>query len=127
MDFPALTSLMFLGLTHFLGKFVSKKIIVTNSPSSSFIKRLVETKLKLSYQLFLTNVLTANSTDWACLPIPLTKEIAISRNGTIRRTKEFIEDDFQNAPKAKLSSVSIEREKPVALLHITCIFDRGFK
>ena len=44
MDFPALTSLIFLGLTHFLGKYISKEIIVFNSPSSSFIKRLIETK-----------------------------------------------------------------------------------
>ena len=89
MDFPALTSLIFLGLTHFLGKYISKKIIVSNSPSSSFIKRLEETKLKLSYQSF-TNSLTANSTSWACFLIPLTKEEAISRIGTSRRTIEFI-------------------------------------
>ena len=87
MDFPALTSLIFLGLTHFLGKYISKKTIVSNSPSSSFIKRLVETKLKLSYQSF---TLTANSTGWACFLIPLTKEKAISRTGTSRRTIEFI-------------------------------------
>ena len=78
MDFPALTSLVFLALTHFLGKYISKNIIVSKSPSSSFIKLLVETKLKLSYQSF-ANSLTANSTGWACLPIQLTKEKAISR------------------------------------------------
>ena len=89
MDFPTLTSLIFLALTHFLGKYISKNMIVSKSPSSSFIKRLVETKLKLSYQSF-TNSLTDNSTGWACLPIPLTKEIAISWIATSRRTIEFI-------------------------------------
>ena len=49
MDFPKWTSLIFLGLTHFLGRYISNKIIVSSLPNLSFIKLLVKTKLKLSY------------------------------------------------------------------------------